>query len=887
MIKNCVLICSWVILAIATIYCDTCQATNNNVLISWGDYVILYGMGTDSALDSPEGIRRVMERWKGRGYTGVYWRSDFEQHDPNEIIRQYDNLRPISYGMVKIIDQAAKSFDVITTARQIAEELGLDFWVYHTGVYMDGASADSDVTHPWAYVTRYIAENPEALTVDRNGKPYYSVREYAYPGAIENKVNEYTYMAKNFGIKNFYAAMRSEAEQMQATPSMADQYGFNQPIVDEMQSRYGINILTDPRFDINNPSFDPEDPMVENWHRLRGEYLTEFWRQLRIAMDAIDPNIRITTRIPGGDHIGPSFGNWILDWRTWINEGLLDELILYGPLGQDPDAASKKYLMDTYPVSTFRNFVDTSNNPDTKLIIAGQGVYIPRPNLAGSDGWRIVWGPEAYDLAWYQRWQKWKADIRDFDGIRYIMQDFDDFAIKESGYDKGWGNMLYDNDLRACQGYWYTQGYDTDAVPIIQDKITRGDQGKALELIASQKTSMPLLARHWSDWLFVDPSVSVGNFSFEYWIFRPNSGSSFSVMFEYDAAPSQKGPAMHIGTGVDGLVSYYQNSSWVQTDYTIPTSSWVKIRIKADLENKTYSIFTGPDDQTIICSDVPYSHEQNRFNQLRWVPEMTSVYIDDVLWLWEPNMPYTPHADQKYLVNDFERNQIGLTAVGTNGKIGPRWQCNDGQSNYYIENQLSFGEGYKCLAAKKEAGSYLFANTGEPIIFESGEVITVDCDVFVPVGSSISIELRKSQAAVTAGALFSNDISHWCGQNEAYISTGSAVIYDKWMHLQIAIDNSKRTYSIVTQLPGKLPNKIITAEIDSGTNFSDQVYLMINPQGSDGTVSYLDNIVVTYGNINVCGDEYHPHPVGDINKDCRVNLIDFSMFAENWMNSKF
>jgi len=29
----------------------------------------------------------------------------------------------------------------------------------------------------------------------------------------------------------------------------------------------------------------------------------------------------------------------------------------------------------------------------------------------------------------------------------------------------------------------------------------------------------------------------------------------------------------------------------------------------------------------------------------------------------------------------------------------------------------------------------------------------------------------------------------------------------------------------------------------------------------------------------------HPYPLGDLNKDCRVNLADLAILANNWLNS--
>ncbi len=58
---------------------------------------------------------------------------------------------------------------------------------------------------------------------------------------------------------------------MQPAPKHADQFGFNAPVVAEMQKRHGIDILTDSRFDYTQPKFDVRDPLVESWRKLRGD----------------------------------------------------------------------------------------------------------------------------------------------------------------------------------------------------------------------------------------------------------------------------------------------------------------------------------------------------------------------------------------------------------------------------------------------------------------------------------------------------------------------------------------------------------------------------------------------------------------------------------------
>jgi hypothetical protein len=93
----------------------------------------------------------------------------------------------------------------------------------------------------------------------------------------------------------------------------ADQFGFNAPVVEEYQARYGVNI--------REQDFD-----VDAWRRLRGEYVTQFLREVRAFTQT--KGIRLAVGMPRGDYLGPPVGNLHLDWRTWVAAGLVDDLIV-------------------------------------------------------------------------------------------------------------------------------------------------------------------------------------------------------------------------------------------------------------------------------------------------------------------------------------------------------------------------------------------------------------------------------------------------------------------------------------------------------------------------------------------------------------------------------
>ncbi|MBN2456700.1 MAG: S-layer family protein [Sedimentisphaerales bacterium] len=392
-----------------------------NAVISWGDVIITWGADTDAAFDSPEGIENMIKRWKGRGYTGICLRSDCLKLD-DTLTHWNEGILPTTALIMHVQEDLASQFNILQTASEAAQSNGFEFWAWVPTVYSRGAPAYFEgSTFPWSYEDKAIYDDPDLLTISRDGdKCLYMVSEFAYDDAISTKVDEFEYYAKNYGIKNFIASMRSEAAQCQAPPLKADEFGFNQPVVDDMLTLHDVNILTDFRFDAFDPNFDPCDSMVENWHNLRGTYLTEFFTDLRDGMDNIDPAIRLSTEIQGGHYLGSPMGNIKADWAKWVDDGLIQELIIYfalcgtGEVTEDPNVPYKDYLTSReYKIgilekSVFRDAIDESNHPDTRLTNGwGQSPFPPAP-YNDEDGWRSTSSAmyDAYCLGWYQRWEQ-------------------------------------------------------------------------------------------------------------------------------------------------------------------------------------------------------------------------------------------------------------------------------------------------------------------------------------------------------------------------------------------------------------------------------------------------------------------------------------------------
>ncbi|OHB52309.1 MAG: hypothetical protein A2Y12_20465 [Planctomycetes bacterium GWF2_42_9] len=742
-------------------------------------------------------------------------------------------------------------------------------------MYADGAPPNipnSDGKTIWPAELKFVHDNPYVLTVDRAGNIQYSVCEYTYSEARANKVSQFSYFAQQYGAKKIYADMRSEANQMQKDPNHADQYGFSPILVNAMKNVYDVNILTDPNFDCYSTSFDPCNTMVQNWHNMRGYYLTEFFRDLRDELDTIDPNIEIAVGIPGGDYVGPCLGNCKLDWRTWVDEGLVNEIVLPIPLEADTDpySATKDYLTNInqgigiLPISTFRDYIDNSDNPDIRLVKAG-GSYLYREDpLTDYDGWRTDITYDLFDLAWHQRWEQLKDDANELGYVMFFDQDFNNINV----YSGGLGNGFYDPTLQTCLGIWETLGDGNDLKPFMQSTIKHGTTGKALKI--SRDPNAPansyVTARHYSilggsKSLWSEMPISNGTCTFEFWLYRPDNNSSCAIGFQNDLT-SQYGIGLYIPA--TGSVYYRYNNaggaSWYQSGCQITNATWTKLRIVVDIDNETYSAYA---DSSTICANIDYSGI-NPYNQFNWLSFSTQdnassvIYIDDVNVKWYPDIVFEDKFSNIYMRDDFESQTVGATIHLAEPNVGATWKVTptENASNVYVENDLSFAEGYKCLAFKRPSEGAALAYSGDTskLPLNIARKITVDYDVYVVSGASTILGLCESDTGPYTALVFANSNGYWYyhdGSGYNYTNSNVSIDVDNWTHVQMVLDCTTQSYEIYVQPVGCMPTHIGTGAWPNDTLAGDSVYLLMSAQPGTSNTCYYDNIEITYGEPNV------------------------------------
>ncbi|MFC1596387.1 family 10 glycosylhydrolase [Planctomycetota bacterium] len=608
------------------------------MLVSWGDLIFFYGPETDAGLYNRGQIERMMSYWKRGGFTQVYWRSeDLPMPD-------WEWNRSTIYAEASFIKAEAEKIrkreDTTRAARELAKEMGMQFYFWHS-IYDEGTPPGKKHrfwnAFPWRHT--FFDENPGLETVDRNGEVQWGVPEMAYPAVRKRKIDQYLEFVRKYEPDGVLVYLHSHSG-----PGLhGDQYGFNEIIVNEYWNRYGIDILTDPRFDCTNPDFDQKDPMVEKWRDLRGEHLTQFLRELRAELAEADGNVRIAINTQGGDYFGPPFGNMKIDWRTWIREGLIDVLVvrtwMAGGCGAY-DFSKEHYLtwgdgsIGVTSYEEIREEIDRSGNK--VLLISRTRAFIP-----GVDGY---YDATNRDVGYVknQREEQLAVNLKRHGSIGWIEQDFEGLeSLGEHGHlDWRSGSQRYFiGDPRYHAGKNTSPGLagplttDPAHSPALVDVSGLGGRGTAVCLREGGR-AFEIIRRTGRDW--PDDPISKGKAVLSFDIMR-KSPAAFAVTTLLNQRYVGRLPAaaennLQLKTNDSGSVSLWNGKEWSVAASTLPERSWVNLSMELDYEQGKCALKI--DGQT-AASEILDSGKQ-WFDATAFACETSEVYIDNISirWSW-------------------------------------------------------------------------------------------------------------------------------------------------------------------------------------------------------------------------------------------------------------
>jgi hypothetical protein len=273
-------------------------------------------------------IEESFGKLKEQGFSVIYWRMLWEGAPDDEIDKYSYRVQAEEAQMKKEFENTPYAWDPheLGWPIAVAHRLGMKLYAWivpHNmgappGAYAELGFAPSLYSYPGAtiyetqfpYQFKFVREHPEYQLVDRKGKrPHYGVLEWAYPEARRYWIGLIKTILDKYDVDGIYMDTRTEC----MAPELADQFGFNEPIVEEFQRRYGV--------DIRKEDFD-----LENWRELRGAYFTLFLKEASAVIHGKGKPFSLGTA--RGDYIGFPLGNMKLEWRKWINEKIIDELHL-------------------------------------------------------------------------------------------------------------------------------------------------------------------------------------------------------------------------------------------------------------------------------------------------------------------------------------------------------------------------------------------------------------------------------------------------------------------------------------------------------------------------------------------------------------------------------
>ena len=166
-----------------------------------------------------------------------------------------------------------------------------------------------------------FAEDGVCLAEDRTGtRKMRGVLSYAWPEARRRRMSEIRELAE-YGADGLFLCTKSHSQHTEPAREY-DTYGYEAPVAEEFQRRFGVDIRTADDFD------------KEAWHALKGELFTDFLREVREFTRSRGQRLSLGAMM-GKYHYfrAPSLGETHVlrfenQWRTWAEESLLDELIV-------------------------------------------------------------------------------------------------------------------------------------------------------------------------------------------------------------------------------------------------------------------------------------------------------------------------------------------------------------------------------------------------------------------------------------------------------------------------------------------------------------------------------------------------------------------------------
>ncbi len=294
-----------------------------DVFVSTGDNHFL---GSSLPVDSPASIGATFDLFKNVNHVRrIYWRGLEEACWVSSMHARPEN--PRYYSLWTWMQWLYEHVEPDQVAVKAAHERGLEIW--GVGTMWDwGSPADTPTfgDYPFPFESKLKLEHPEWAAVDkygtrRQGGPI----ELAYPEARKALVDLHVKEAVKAGYDGITFLTYAENYSMR----FQDEFGYSDPIIEDFKKLHKV--------DLRKEGFK-RGASREDWMRLRGTYITAYLRELRAALK--EHHIKLGVILNGNDghasltwnvpELMKTAGSQYMDLETWVREGLVDCLTVYG-----------------------------------------------------------------------------------------------------------------------------------------------------------------------------------------------------------------------------------------------------------------------------------------------------------------------------------------------------------------------------------------------------------------------------------------------------------------------------------------------------------------------------------------------------------------------------
>jgi len=276
-------------------------------------------------VDSPAAIEAMLE-WMSKTYKikRLYWRGgQTMMWDKHFMVGQET---PLQYDWAAWKHHLYNDVKINEAAVGAAKRNGMEIFLY-TGLFEFGVQPDIGIVGPYLFEDELRIEHPEWCPVDRWGQRRCpGPISFCHPEARKIVVERYVDNFERYGYDgvNFYTYVENGGIRYK------DEFGFNQPVVAEFNKRY-------PKVDLRKDKLTASQKT--HWYQCRGKFVTDFLRELHAALAARGKKVSVILDAKEPDYAQPWWGKKIagtgmihMDWRTWVADGIVDELwVQLGP----------------------------------------------------------------------------------------------------------------------------------------------------------------------------------------------------------------------------------------------------------------------------------------------------------------------------------------------------------------------------------------------------------------------------------------------------------------------------------------------------------------------------------------------------------------------------